>query len=340
MLGKLKQYSWALGLLIVAGLSFSGAVATNRIIAEKIRAPEKVEGLPPPGAGLARQQGQWVAPEPGSEPSEAESVPGTAPPPETSEPPVLAPAKPALSEYCIILTRNLFDSENALECPAAEKGDVEGLSGEEPAPRLAIRLFGTVSTSPPQFSWALISKDESNATSEIFRIGDDIYGMGTLRQVRRNQIVVALPDGTEVVIDLYTGDQPQSSVVARDTSSESDDQELGNSIRQLGENKYEIDSSEIQAAMNNMDELARGARIVPSYKDGNTVGFKVFRIKPNSFYKKLGLRNGDVIGRINGFEINSTEKALQLYQMLRTEKNINLEVTRRGQPMNLEYVIR
>ena len=341
MASKLRKYGWAAKLVLVAALSFIGAWNTNRFVADKIRPPEPVEGLPPPRAGSAPEAARSVSSS-GATEATSRSSGGAGQAGTGSSMVVRAPAKPPLRSYRIILTRNIFDSDNPLDFPdMAELGEGEGEGGTAAAKSLSVRLYGTVTTSPPQFSWAIMSKDEANAPQEIFRIGDDVYGEGTLRKVRRKEVVVALEDGTEVVVPLYEGEQSETRVARTSRSSRSEEeQELGSSIRKIGENRYEIDSSEIQLAMNNIDKLAREARIVPSFKDGNTVGFKVFRIKPNSFYKKLGLRNGDVITAINGFEINSTEKALQLYQMLRTEKNLNLEITRRGQPITLEYVIR
>ena len=342
MARKQIKYSWALSLVVVAALSFAGAWTTNRFIAEKIRPPETVAGLPPPGAGSTsvEARGGPSAAEPGSSEGQGrEQEAHEAPRPVAT---LGVPAKPPLRNYRPILTRNIFDSANPLDFPdMVELGEEGGEGATATAKSLSVRLYGTVAASPQQFSWAIMSKDESNATQEIFRIGDDIYGEGTLRRVRRNEVVIALEDGTEVVVPLYQGEDSDTRVAKTSRSSlSSDDQELGSSIRKIGENRYEIDSREIQMAMNDIDKVSRQAKFVPSYKDGSAVGFKVFRIKPNSFYKKLGLRNGDVITAINGFEINSIEKALQLYQKLRTEKNLNLDITRRGQQITLEYMIR
>ena len=41
------------------------------------------------------------------------------------------------------------------------------------------------------------------------------------------------------------------------------------------------------------------ARIVPSFKDGVAQGFKLFSIRPDSIYSKIGIQNGDVIKRIS-----------------------------------------
>lgn len=81
------------------------------------------------------------------------------------------------------------------------------------------------------------------------------------------------------------------------------------------------------------------ARIVPSFKNGEANGFKLFAIRPNSLYSKLGIQNGDIIHKINGFAINSPDKALEIYQKLKSARSIDIELTRRGKSKKLNYGI-
>ena len=82
------------------------------------------------------------------------------------------------------------------------------------------------------------------------------------------------------------------------------------------------------------------ARIVPSFKNGKPNGFKLFSIKPGSIYSKIGMQNGDVIQRINGYEMNSPDKALEIYQKLKDASSINIDMLRRGQSRSVSYNIR
>ena len=72
---------------------------------------------------------------------------------------------------------------------------------------------------------------------------------------------------------------------------------------------------------------------------GKPVGFKLFSIKPGSLYSKIGLQNGDVINRINGFEMSSHEKGLEVYQKLKDSSSVTVDIKRRGKPMSLDYAI-
>jgi general secretion pathway protein C len=86
--------------------------------------------------------------------------------------------------------------------------------------------------------------------------------------------------------------------------------------------------------------LAKGARVVPAVKNGQPDGFKLYAIRPSSVYAKLGLTNGDTLQAINGFQLTSADKALEVYTKLREATQLEVEITRRGKPMTLKYSIR
>lgn len=118
------------------------------------------------------------------------------------------------------------------------------------------------------------------------------------------------------------------------------DSEASDSVRKLSETQYLIDESEVESALNNINQLMTQIRVVPNFQDGQTNGFKVFAIKPNSIFSKVGLQNGDVIQRINDQEITTPDKAFQAFNVLRNEKSLSLEILRRGSQKSLSYEIR
>ena len=59
-----------------------------------------------------------------------------------------------------------------------------------------------------------------------------------------------------------------------------------------------------------------------------------------SIYAKLGLSNGDTIHSINGFELDSLDKGLEVYQKVRDASGLQVSVTRRGKPMTINYSIK
>jgi general secretion pathway protein C len=113
--------------------------------------------------------------------------------------------------------------------------------------------------------------------------------------------------------------------------------EAGDGVKKVTDNRYEVKRSYIDTTLSNLNNVATQARIVPSFKNGVANGFKLFSIQPGSLYSAIGVENGDVIQRINGYEINSPDKALEVYQKLRESAHITIEIERNGQVIRKEY---
>jgi general secretion pathway protein C len=114
---------------------------------------------------------------------------------------------------------------------------------------------------------------------------------------------------------------------------------LGKGIVKVADNQYKIPQSDVEEVMANLNTVSTQARIVPSFEGGKATGFKLFSIRPNSVYNKIGLQNGDVVNRINGYEITSPDKALEVYTKLRDSKEITVDLTRRGQKVSVNYQV-
>lgn len=72
----------------------------------------------------------------------------------------------------------------------------------------------------------------------------------------------------------------------------------------------------------------REARVVPVFRDGETVGFKVFAIRRDSRLLELGFCDKDVLIRVNGHSLESTETALAVYHSLADEPSYTVELLR------------
>ena len=101
--------------------------------------------------------------------------------------------------------------------------------------------------------------------------------------------------------------------------------EYGHSVRKTGKNSYEIDSADLDSALDNLAEISTQARALPAFKDGKSIGFRLINIKPGSVFEKIGLQNGNVITQINGYDLNDPAKALELYQKLKTNEQFSIK---------------
>lgn len=85
--------------------------------------------------------------------------------------------------------------------------------------------------------------------------------------------------------------------------------------------------------------MATEGRLVPSFVDGQAIGFKVFAILPGSVFDTLGFESGDVLTSINGIELLTLEESRRAYESLMTAKSFDVELTRGGQSVSLSYSV-
>lgn len=194
-------------------------------------------------------------------------------------------------------------------------------------------LVGTAIADPPQYSLCQITNPDLNET-QVYAIGDRYQG-ARIYAVEKERVLID-NNGVNEYIDNAAAAPPNLGVTPMPQPAVAGG---GDGVKQLSENQYVVAKSEINNALTNLSDLATKARIVPSFKNGVANGFKLFSIVPDSLYSKIGVQNGDVIRRINGYEMNSPDKALEIYQKLRDASRIEIELERRGETVRKSYSI-
>jgi general secretion pathway protein C len=197
---------------------------------------------------------------------------------------------------------------------------------------LNVKLWGTAVTADPATSYAII---ENLATREqrLYRVGDPVLETASLARVEWDRVVLSR-DGEEEVLDLaLTRDRAAAASRAVPAAGQE-------RIRQTADNQFVIDRRELDRTVNNINEVFTQARAVPYFKDGKTVGFRVFAIKPGSVFEKIGLKNGDVVKRVNGVELTDPTKAITLFTELQNEGHIAMDLDRNQQTKSFSYEIR
>lgn len=220
-----------------------------------------------------------------------------------------------------------------------EEAQKPDMSAEPVRTSLRVKLLGTLVSTLPNWSIGSIL-DLNNQKSSTVMVGDKVQNAEVL-SIGRDRVIIA-NNGRREYIGSEGGDgapQPPPIATTRPVS-EPTNQPYGAGIKALDENNYEVPRNEVDRALANLNDLAMQARIVPAFKDGQAEGFKLFSIRPDSLYSKIGIVNGDVIKRINGFEMNSPEKALEVYTKLKDANRIDIEVDRNGQTLRKTYNVR
>jgi hypothetical protein len=102
---------------------------------------------------------------------------------------------------------------------------------------------------------------------------------------------------------------------------------------------YTIDRGIVGPFFTDQASFFRAVRIVPHVENGVPAGFRIYGVSAGSFMAAIGLKNGDTVFRINGFDLTTPDQALAAYARLRTAATLTVEISRRGAPLTLEYRI-
>ncbi len=222
-----------------------------------------------------------------------------------------------LSDYSSILDRGLF-------------GEGKGpSSGGGPAAEASnYKLIGTMEGG--SFSGAVL---EDSTGQAFYRIHEKLPDGSRIIKVMRDKVRIRRSGGS--TIDILVTDEDKIVNVPTPGGNAA-----ATGIKRLSDGKYMVDQREMIASTENMSQILTQARALPYMEQGKTVGFRISEISPGSIYEKIGLQNGDVIQKVNSQEVDDPAKFFQLYQGLRTERFIAIDLIRGGTRQTLNYEIR
>ncbi len=306
----LRRYLWAIDLAVIAiCATFAGRAAATAIDSAmaRIAPPAKRAARPPMASSSASVYSKEIEP---------------------------------------ILNRNIFCST----CPpilAKAKEDDIGPPAVPPLQKTSmnIKVLAIMYAPPPvdpRWSIAII-RDNDDKSSGPYGVGSKLRD-ATISDIEEARVYLDFGNGRQEYIDLL--DVPAAvpgapaPVAAAAPSTDPFSAELDRGIKKLSENNYEVQRGTVDSLLGNMGALAKGARIVPETRDGKSAGFRLFSIRPDGPFAKIGLQNGDVISAINGLEMNSPDQALMIYTKLRTANHLSVAVERNGQKITKDYNIR
>jgi general secretion pathway protein C len=177
-----------------------------------------------------------------------------------------------------------------------------------------------------------IVEELSSKRQLFFRLHDQIPDAGEISEIRRDGMVVRQGNQQEL-LELAASqiEKPPSAPV---TAGSAVVPVPGSPVRTV------LDRREVEQAMGDLPKLLSQARAVPYLVNGTMNGFRLDYIAPASFYEKIGLKYGDVLQQVNGVDIRDPGTMLTLFQQLRNEKTVKLDVLRSNQRTAMTFDIR
>jgi len=228
-----------------------------------------------------------------------------------------------------------FDAEGRPLGPVILPGEVRS--------SLPLRLMATMESSNPKYSFATIFDEEAGIAGlygqdDVIRAGVMVTGVDRgLVHIRNNAALEYIELASEMA---RPAAKASTSAKTEKRKSSREIPGAEEAINCPSESLCVVERSFVEKLMANPALLAKQARIVPSVKDGETVGFKFYGIRRGSLPRLLGLRNGDLLTQVNGEDLTSMDKAMELYTKLRRASNLSITLERKGKTLNKEVQIK
>jgi len=220
---------------------------------------------------------------------------------------------PAKDQYDIIVTRNLFKVEVEEK---QETGDQEPEKLE--ATNLKLVLWGTVTGESEVYA---VIEDKKLRKQSLYEVGDSIQG-AKIKKILRHEVILTY-QGKDQVLEM-----------------EIDDKNVSKSRSSAGKtnlNPISINKALMNDSSGSTNVLTREVKFRPHFTEGEPDGLMVYGIRPNSVFRQMGLRNGDIIKDINGTPIVSAEDASSLFTVINEADTARVTLFRRGKIKELLY---
>ena len=229
-----------------------------------------------------------------------------------------------ISDYALILANNPFGFSG---------GEIKTLTGStgHTTQQGDIMLIGTV-VGPKELSYGIFK--DSAGIQDVFKIGDPVFDIGKLYRVENGKVVIRKGEKTvEILLEDVKVKEVKKQASAASPSPSSFAQKIGRST-------YMVDQGRLQQAIANPGQMMTDARLKPNIVNGKEDGFVLSEVKQGGVYHSLGLQDGDVLLRINEYDISKPERALQAFTALKGMERVQVDLIRSGSRMTMTYQIK
>lgn len=228
-------------------------------------------------------------------------------------------AKADKVDYSPIVKNNLF---GPLAVSQIQQTSQQTVKPVNKTPFALIGVFLTEGQDP-----TAIIEDQKKKQQDVFGLGEMVFGEAKLVSVHEDRVEIERQGQREVLTIDETGDKSSSA-------------EFKEGVAMVSETEYLIQEQELDKSLENLPMLLTQARAVPYFKDGKSVGLRLFAVKPGSLFERIGLRNGDILKSINGNLMGDLSQAVKLFETLKQEKSISVSLERDRADKDVHYQIR
>jgi len=245
---------------------------------------------------------------------------------------------------------NLFAPAQGMKLPSRlPSGNAKSASQ---GPRTAYVLVGTIVSSSPSarraILWAAGMKDP-----KAFREMEEVEPGAFLSSIERDKAWLTRGGEREMLELLPVGSKARASLPppaapargappgAPQAAGTAPAQAVAEiRVERLADNRFSIDEAGVTALTSNINQYMTQVRLVPFFEGNKSAGYRIAAIRPGTTFEQLGFQGGDVLQQVNGLDVSTPEKLYTIFQNLKDEKKVSVNILRQGQKNTLTYEIR
>ena len=247
--------------------------------------------------------------------------------------------------------RNLFAPEAGMQLPSHLPAQT--LSDVKHGVRSNFVLLGTIVSTLPGDSRAILWSDGMKLP-KLVRVNTQVEPGAILASVTRDKAVINRGATQEQIDLLPVGSRsrsPSPSTVerspsairapdARQTTATEVSSDGALRVERADENNFILDEAGLAYLSGNINQFMANVRITPYFEGSASAGYRMASIPPGTAFDKLGFRSGDIIQNVNGVTLSSPEKMYTIFQNLKDEKTVSVDIIRQGKKNTLKYDIK
>jgi general secretion pathway protein C len=223
-----------------------------------------------------------------------------------------------------LLALNLFGDADAVVVAVVQEEVTDA-----PETKLNLLLSGVVASSDPQIGAAVI---EYRNAQNTYGIGDKIEGTQViLEEIYADRVIIKnrtaretlMLDGVDFEEANRLRQQNQAIEPQVQPAQTANAPTRGPSPETL--QRMRDARAKLQA---NPESFADFIRLTPHTRDGTPIGYRVAPGADPSLFQEVGLREGDIVTELNGYDLSDLQQGLEALAVMNNAQTLDLEIIR------------
>jgi len=114
--------------------------------------------------------------------------------------------------------------------------------------------------------------------------------------------------------------------------------EMRRAIRAVAEGEFAVQAWLVRALQANPSIAIDAVRLVPEEKDGKSIAWRTFGVRPEGVWALLGFQNGDQLLTVNDIPVVDLETSQEVRTALKNASRIHVKFTRQRVARQVEIV--